>query len=115
MRPRNILMGAGVLAVALLSGLWLFLQQIGIAPDALQRKCIEEQRAVLRAAYVQLKEGVTWEEFEAEMLAHCDCFADEVGRQLTREELVAIGRDQSTPAIEAKLVAVAKQCRRETP
>jgi hypothetical protein len=112
MRLRNTLMGAGALAVALLGGLWLFWSR-SPAVDAVQEKCVKSHRAVLAAALIRLPEGVTWEEFEAGMLAFCECVGREAGRQLAPDELVAFVREQSTPAIEAKLDTVYEQCRLE--
>lgn len=114
MRLRNILIGAGVLA-ALLGGLWLLLQQIPVTADAVQQKCVKDHRTVLTFAYIRLPEGVTWEEFEAGMLAYCECFAREASRQLTQEELVAIVQKERTPAIDVKLAKVYQQCRPKNP
>ena len=106
-------MRTGAIAVMLLSGLWLFTQQSLATPDAVEQKCIEDHRASLSTRYIQLPEGVTWEEFEAEMLALCDCSGREAGRQLTKEEQDAIVQEQATPAIQAKLDTVYQQCRPE--
>ncbi len=110
MDRRHILTGSIILATVILGGAWLIVQRVPLAQEARERKCIEDQRRVLIAAYVKLKEGVTWEEFEAEMLAYCDCFAREVSRRLTSEELAAIDLKQSTPTIDAKRMEVGKAC-----
>ncbi|HWA49565.1 MAG TPA: hypothetical protein VG742_14935 [Dongiaceae bacterium] len=110
MNRRHILLGSVILAAVILGGAWLIVQRAPLTQEARERKCIEDQRRVLIAAYIKLKEGVTWEEFEAEMLAYCNCFAREANRQLTPQELAAIDRRQSTPAIDAKLVAIMAQC-----
>jgi hypothetical protein len=112
MRLPTILMGTGVLAVMLL-GLWLFPQESRATADAVEQKCIKDHRASLIIRYIQLPEGMTWEEFEAQMLALCDCVGREAGRQLTEEEQDAVVQEQATPAIQAKLAAVCKQCRPE--
>lgn len=101
--------------VIFLGGLWLFLDQMPLTQSARERKCVEQQRRVLWAAYVQLREGDTWEAFEERMLAYCACFAREVSRQLTPEELAILDRQQSTPAIDAKVLAINEECRPETP
>lgn len=108
MRLRNTLMGVGALAVLLLGGAWLLWPQSPEA-DAIEERCVKNHRAVMAAAYIQLSEGYTWEEFEAGMLAFCECVGREAARQLAEEELVAIVREQSMPA--AKLDAVYRQCR----
>ncbi len=115
MRRRNILIGALILAVLLLGGAWLLVQPIPLSSDARERKCVADQRRVLTFAYVQLEEGTTWEQFEAEMLAYCECFARGVSQRLTPEELALLDRQQSTPAIEAKFANIFKACRTETP
>jgi hypothetical protein len=112
---RRTLFNAIILAVILVGGLWLFLSQMPLTQSARERKCIEQQRRVLIAAYVQLREGDTWEAFEARMLAYCACFAREVSRQLAPEELAILDGQQSTPAIDAKVLAVNKACRPAAP
>ena len=65
----------------------------------------------MAAAYIRLSEGFTWEEFEAGMLAFCECVGREASRQLAEDELVAFVREQSKPAIVAKLDTIYTQCR----
>lgn len=62
----------------------------------------------MAAAYIRLSEGFTWEEFEAGMLAFCECVGREASRQLAE---VAFVREQSKPAIAAKLDTIYTQCR----
>jgi hypothetical protein len=113
MRLPSILIRTGVIAAVLLSGPSLFTQQSRATPDAVEQKCIENHRASLSTRCILLPEGVTWEEFEAQMLAFCDCVGREAGRKLTKEEQDAIVQELATPAIQAKLAAVYQQCRPE--
>src|SRR5262245_13671270 len=112
---RGMLFNAIILAFILVGGLWLLLGQMPFTQSSRERKCVEQQRKVLVAAYIQLREGDTWEAFEARMLAYCACFAREVSRQFTPEELAILDRRQSTPAIDAKVLAVNKACGPEAP
>ncbi|HWA48727.1 MAG TPA: hypothetical protein VG742_10660 [Dongiaceae bacterium] len=120
LRRRRTLFNTIILATVILGGLWLFLGQMPHTQSARERKCVEQQRRVLSAAYIRLREGDTWEAFEGRMLAYCACFAREISRQLSPEELAVLDREQSTPAIDAKVLAakvlaVNEGCRPETP
>lgn len=113
MNHRHTLLGAIILAAVLLGGTWLFVQRMPMTQEARERQCIEVQRKVRSTALY--RENLPLEELEAATLAYCDCFAREVSRRLTPEELATIDRKQSTPAIDAKLAEVVKECRPKTP
>ena len=53
---------------------------------------------------------MTAEEWREMVRASCDCFARKAGRQLPQEDLVAYTRNQVTPELYAKVIAIHRQC-----
>jgi hypothetical protein len=112
---KRSVIGAGILAVCVLGGVWMFVQRSPFTPSAFQRKCIDDQHAVLSVSYLRPREGVTQEDIEAEIVAYCACVAHEADRQFTAQELASISQKQTTPALDVKLVAIFNQCAPEVP
>lgn len=112
MNLKHVLAGAIVLAIALLGGLWLFLRQVPSSStlDSFQEACIQGQRRGISGDVRPLDE-----ESEARLLVYCDCVAQEVENRLTPQDIAAIGLDQSSHAIDAKLQAIFALCRLHNP
>jgi hypothetical protein len=112
MNLKHVLVGAIILAVCILGGLWLFLRQVPPhdSLSAFQRACIDGQRRSISGDTRPLDE-----QSEARMLAFCDCVATEVGSRLSQQDIAAIGLDQSGPALGAKLKAIFALCRLQNP
>jgi hypothetical protein len=108
MNPKHVLVGATVIAVALLGGLWLFLRQVPPSHtlNSFQETCIEGQRRSISGDSRPLDA-----ETEARLLGYCDCVAREVGTRLTQHDIAAIGLQHSSQVIDAKLQAIFAQCR----
>jgi hypothetical protein len=112
MNLKHVLVGAIVLAVCILGGLWLFLRQVppSDTQSAFQQACIDGQRRGISGESRPLDDPT-----EARMLAFCDCVAKEVGGRLSQQEVAAIGLDQGSPALNAKLEAILALCRLQNP
>ncbi len=111
MSPRNTLIGALVIAAALLGGLWLFVRgEPASAPlSAFQQSCVEGQRRAVTGQTLPLDDGS-----EAKALAYCTCVAAEVEKQLSAQELADLGLGQPSAAAGAKLDQVVAYCRDRT-
>jgi hypothetical protein len=112
MNLKHVLIGAVVVAVCILGGLWIFLRQVPPheSLSAFQQACIDGQRRSISGDARPLDD-----ESEARMLAFCDCVATEVGNRLSQQDIAAIGLDQGTPALSAKLEAIFALCRLRNP
>ena len=112
MNLKHVLIGAVVLAICIIGGLWLFLRQVPPSNrmDSFQQACIEAQRRTVSGDVQRLDD-----ESEARLLSYCDCVAKEVGKHLSQEEIAAIGLAQSGKDVEAKLKAVFALCRLHNP
>jgi hypothetical protein len=112
MNLKHVLVGAIVLAVCILGGLWVFLRQVppNESLSAFQQACVDGQRRSISGDTRPL-DGPT----EARMLALCDCVATEVGSRLSQQDIAAIGLDQEDPALSAKLEAIFALCRLRNP
>jgi len=112
MNLKHVLVGAIVLALCMLGGLWLFLRQVppGETQSAFQQACVEGQRRSISGDTQPLDDPT-----EARMLAFCDCVAKEVGGRLSQQDIAAIGLDQSNQALNAKLEAIFALCRLQNP
>ena len=116
MRLKYILIGAVVIAAALLGGLWLFLrfEQPNASLDAFQQACIGGQRQAITGGTAGSAPPLD-DETEARLLAYCDCAAREVAARLSSQELADIGLGQSSAAVHAKLNAIFELCRAANP
>src|SRR5262245_58066568 len=96
MNLRHILIGAIVLAVLLLGGLWLFLRHepVEVPLNAFQQSGMQGQRS----GNLPLDT-----ESETKALAYCDCVAAQVTERLTAQELADLGLGQANSATGAKL------------
>lgn len=112
MNLKHVLVGGLVLAVVLLGGLWLFLRQVPPSStlDSFQRTCVEGQRRGISGDTRPLDDAT-----EARLLAFCTCVAQEVGGRLSPQDLAAIGLEQSSPALDARLEAILASCRLRHP
>lgn len=112
MNLKHVLVGAFVLAAALLGGLWLFLRQVPPSDPlgGFQQTCIEGQRRGISGDTRPLDEGT-----EARLLAFCDCVAQEVGSRLSQQDIAAIGLERSSRALEARLEEIFALCRLRNP
>lgn len=112
MNLKHVLLGAAVLAACILGGLWLFLRQVppSDTQNAFQRACVEGQRRGVSGDTRPLDD-----QSEARMLAFCDCVAAQVGSRLSQQEVAAVGLDQQSQALSAKLEAIFALCRLQTP
>lgn len=112
MRLKYVLIGAIVLAALLLGGLWLFLRQVppSHSLDSFQRACVEGQRRGISGDVRPLDDAT-----EARLLAFCDCVAHEVSGRLSQQEIAAIGLEQSSQALDAKLESIFALCRVNNP
>jgi hypothetical protein len=112
MNLKHVLVGAVVLAVCILGGLWLFLRQVppSETQSAFQQACVEGQRRSVSGDKQPLDEPT-----ETRLLAFCDCVATEVGSRLSQQDIAAIGLDQGSQALNAKLEAIFALCRLRNP
>lgn len=112
MNLKHVLVGAIVLGACILGGLWLFLRQVppSETQSAFQQACVEGQRRSVSGDTRPLDN-----QSEARMLAFCDCVAKEVGSRLSQQEIAAIGLDQGSQALSAKLEAIFALCRPQNP
>ena len=112
MNLKHVLVGVVVLAVCILGGLWVFLRQV--APheslSAFQQACVDGQRRGISGDTRPLDE-----QSEAQMLAFCDCVAEQVGSRLSQQDIAAIGLDQGNQALSARLEAIFALCRLQNP
>ena len=112
MNWKHVLVGAVVLAVCILGGLWLFLRQVppNESLSAFQQACIDGQRRSISGDTRPLDDRS-----EARMLSFCDCVATEVGDRLSQQDIAAIGLDQGNRELSAKLEAIFALCRLRNP
>jgi len=112
MNLKHVLVGALVLAVCILGGLWVFLRQVPPHESlgAFQQACIDGQRRSISGDTRPLDD-----ESEARMLSFCDCVAKEVGSRLSQQDIAVIGLDQQDRALSAKLEAIFALCRLRNP
>ncbi len=112
MNLKHVLIGAIVLALCLLGGLWVLLRQVPPSETltSFQQTCIEGQRRGISGDARPLDEPT-----EARLLAFCDCVAREASSRLTQQDIAAIGLDQGSPAIDAKLEAIFATCQPRNP
>jgi hypothetical protein len=112
MNLKHVLVGAIVLALCILGGLWIFLRQVPPreTKSAFQQACVEGQRRGISGDTRPLDD-----QSEARMLAFCDCVAREVGSRLSQQEVAAVGLDQQSQALNAKLEAIFALCRMRNP
>ena len=116
MRLKHILIGAVVIAMAILGGLWLFLrfEQPNASLDGFQQACTGGQRQGITGGSAGSALPLD-DETEAKLLAYCDCAAREVATRLSSRELADIGLGQSSAEVHAKLSAIFEQCRAANP
>jgi len=112
MNLKHLLVGAILLAACGLGGLWLFLRQVppSSTMNSFQETCVQGQRRAISGDLRPLDDGT-----EARLLAFCDCVAEEVGSRLSQQDIAAIGLEQSSPALAAKLDAIFDRCRARNP
>ena len=112
MNLKHVLVGAIVVAVCILGGLWVFLRQVppNESLSAFQQACIDGQRRSISGDTRPLDD-----QSEAQMLAFCDCVATEVGSRLSQQDIAAIGLEQGGWALNAKLEAIFALCRLRSP
>lgn len=112
MNLKHVLVGAGVLAAGLLGGFWLFLRQVPPSNvlNSFQETCLEGQRRGISGGTKPLDD-----ETEARLLAFCGCVEQEVGSRLSQLDIAAIGLEQSTKDVNAKLGAIFNLCRARNP
>jgi hypothetical protein len=112
MRLKYILIGAVVVAVSLLGGLWLFLrfEPPNAALDAFQQACIAGQRQNITGGITGATLPVD-DETESKLLAYCDCVAREVGTRLSSQEIADIGLQQSNATVRNNLAVIFDTCR----
>ena len=105
---KHVLVGAIVVAVCILGGLWLFLRQVppNESLSAFQQACVDGQRRGISGDTRPIDD-----QSEVRMLAFCDCVANEVGGRLSQQDIAAIGLDQGSQALNAKLEAIFALCR----
>ncbi len=111
MDAKRILVGALVIAAALLGGLWLFLRHEPAAESlsAFQQTCIEGQRRAVTGQTLPLDD-----ESEAKALGYCTCVAEEVETASERAQELAISAS-ANPAAAGKearcVIAIAATAR----
>jgi hypothetical protein len=112
MNLKHVLVGAVVVAVCLLGGLWLFLRQVppSDTQGAFQQACVDGQRRSISGDTRPLDDPT-----EARMLAFCNCVATEVGSRLSQQDIAAIGLDQQSQALNVKLESIFALCRLRNP
>ena len=112
MNLKHLLVGALVLAVCMLGGLWLFLRQVPPSSTltSFQETCIEGQRRGISGDVRRLDDTT-----EARLLSFCACVEREVGSKLSEQDIAAIGLEQSSKDVNAKLGVILNLCRAENP
>jgi hypothetical protein len=112
MNLKHVLVGAVVLAVCILGGLWIFLRQVPPHESlgAFQQACSDGQRRGISGDTRPLDD-----QSETRILAFCDCVATEVGNRLSRQDIAAVGLDQQDQALSSKLEAIFTLCRLRNP
>jgi len=108
MRLKYVLVGAFVFAACLLGGLWLFLRQVPpkTTMNSFQETCIEGQRRSISGDVRPLDDDT-----EARLLNFCTCVEREVGSKLSDQDIAAIGLQQSSEDVNAKLGVILNLCR----
>ena len=108
MSLKHVLIGALVLAIGLLGGLWLFLRQVApkTTMNSFQETCIEGQRRGISGDVRPLDDDT-----EARLLNYCSCVEREVSSKLSGQDIAAIGLQQSTKDVNAKLGLILNLCR----
>ena len=108
MSAKHILVGAVVLAACGLGGLWLFLRQVPpkTTMNSFQETCIEGQRRGISGDVRPLDDDT-----EARLLNFCTCVERQVGSKLSDQEIAAIGLQQSSKDVNAKLGVILNLCR----
>ena len=88
MSLQHVLIGALVLAVCVLGGLWLFLRQVPptTTMNSFQETCIEGQRRGISGDVRPLDDDT-----EALLLNFCTCVEREIGSKLSDQDIAAIG------------------------
>ena len=109
---KYVLIGAIALAAVILGSWWLFLRQQPAQStlNAFQASCLEAQRRGISGGTLPLDD-----ETEARLLEFCDCVAQEVGTRLSPQDIAAIGLEQSSQQVDAKLGAIFSLCRARSP
>jgi hypothetical protein len=112
MNLKHVLIGAVVLAALLLGGLWLFLRQMPPSHTltSFQQTCVEGQRRGISGDTRRLDDAT-----ETRLLAFCDCVAREVGSRLSQQEIAAVGLEQSSQPLDAKLEGIFALCQARNP
>jgi hypothetical protein len=112
MNLKHILVGACVLAACVLGGLWLFLRQVppNSTLNRFQETCIEGQRRGISGDVRPLDDAT-----EARLLGFCTCVEREVGSKLSEQDVAAIGLEQSSKNVNAKLGVILNLCRAQNP
>jgi hypothetical protein len=112
MNVKYVLTGAVTLAVIVLGGWWLFLRQQPASStlSAFQATCLETQRRGISGGTLPLDD-----ETEGRLLGFCDCVAQEVGSRLSPQDIAAIGLEQSSKEVDAKVGAIIALCRARNP
>ena len=112
MTLKHVLVGAIAAAACILGVLWLFLRQVppSSSLDGFQKTCVQGERRGISGDTHPLDD-----ETEARMLNYCDCVAREVGNRLSPQDVAAIGLEQSSQALDAKLQAIFAMCRLAQP
>lgn len=114
MELKRVVIGTAIVVGAALGGVWLF-QLVPTTHAGLRQACLDAHDRSLVAAYIRLPEGMTAEEYQEMVRASCDCFARKAGQQLPQEDLAAYIRNQVTPELFAKIIAIRGQCGCQTP
>jgi hypothetical protein len=112
MNLKHVLVGAIVLAVCVLGGLWVFLRQVPPHESlgAFQQACVDGQRRSISGDTRPLDD-----QSEARLLAFCDCVATEVGSRLSQQDIAAIGLEQGSQELNTRLEAIFALCRLQNP
>jgi hypothetical protein len=109
MELKRVAIGAAIVAAGVLGGVWLF-QRSPVMHGTLRQACLDAHDRSLLAAYIRLPEGMTAAEYRERVLAWCDCVAREAQQRLPRKDLVAFVRNQMTPEIHSRIIAIYQQC-----
>jgi hypothetical protein len=112
MNLKHIVIGAVTVAAVALGGLWLFLRQEPAAStlSAFQTTCLEGQRRGISGGTLPLDD-----ETEDRLLAFCACVEREVDNRLSSQDIAAVGLQQSSKAVDAKVGAILALCRTRNP
>lgn len=112
MSLKHVVIGAVTVAALALGGLWLFLRQQPVASTltAFQATCLEGQRRGISGGALPLDDAT-----EARMLTFCTCVEQEVGDRLSQQDIAAIGLQQNSKELDAKIGAILALCRDRNP